>query len=102
MSFIQKDSSKAPQGYTTPGFPSLYWPLPIVHVKSSYLYYADDIWRFTTLWTVLLFGGIHITAALWACIVQWRNWKLVWIVPILYAVVGGIEGVVAGSVVGAL
>jgi paraquat-inducible protein B len=38
----------------------------------------------------------------YAVIVQWKSWKIIWIVPILYAVIGGIEAVIAGSVVGGL
>ncbi|KAF2201728.1 hypothetical protein GQ43DRAFT_455588 [Delitschia confertaspora ATCC 74209] len=102
MSFIQRSSSSAPIDYETPTFPSLYWPLPFIDAHPSYLYYAGDIWRFTVLWTLLAFGAIHIVVALWACIVQWRSWKLIWVVPVLYTVIGGIEGVVAGSIVGGL
>lgn len=43
-----------------------------------------------------------MVVAAWACIVQWRNWKLVWIAPIVYAFIGGLEAVIAGSVVGGL
>ena len=45
---------------------------------------------------------MHMVVALWACAVQWRNWKVIWIAPVVYAVVGGIEGMIAGSIVGGL
>ncbi|KAF2015509.1 hypothetical protein BU24DRAFT_179696 [Aaosphaeria arxii CBS 175.79] len=102
MSFIQRVDSAVPLGYQTPGFPSLYWPLPVSATSPYYLYHPSDIWRFTTLWTVLFFGGVHLVVSAWACMVQWRNWKLIWITPIFYVVVGGIEGIIAGSIVGGL
>ncbi|KAF2794381.1 hypothetical protein K505DRAFT_304142 [Melanomma pulvis-pyrius CBS 109.77] len=102
MSFIQRVDSAVPAGYETPAFPSLYWPLPLRAVKPYYLYRPGDIWRFTTAWTLIFFGAVHLVVAAWACIVQWRNWKLIWMAPILYAIVGGLEGLIAGSVVGGL
>ena len=33
-------------------------------------------------------------------VVQWRNWKMMWIAPLLYMFVAGIQAVLAGSVVG--
>ena len=101
-SFIQRVDSAAPLGYETPDFPSLYWPLPTNLAEPQYLYHPTDIWRFTTIWTLLFFGAIHVVVAAWACIVQWRNWKLIWIAPLLFSIVGGIEGLLAGSVVGGL
>ncbi|KAF2634798.1 hypothetical protein P280DRAFT_554324 [Massarina eburnea CBS 473.64] len=102
MSFIQRASSAAPAGYVTPEFPSLYWPLPLHGTQRFYLYNPNDIWRYTMLWSVMFFGAIHFTAAAWACVVQWRNWKFIWITPVVYLVVGGLEGFIAGSVVGGL
>ena len=63
-SFIQRVDSAVPLGYTTPPFPSLYWPLPAGATQSFYLYRPDDIFRFTVYWTLLLVGGIHFIAAL--------------------------------------
>jgi hypothetical protein len=101
-SFIQRVDSAAPAGYETPAWPSLYWPLPLSSAEPSYLYSPSDIWRFTTAWTLLCFGTVHLVVAGWACIVQWRNWKLIWITPVLFAIIGGLEGLIAGSVVGGL
>jgi hypothetical protein len=102
FSFIQRVGSSAPQGYETPQFPSLYWPLPIKASKPYYLYDPTDIWRFTTLWTLLFFGSVHFVVACWTCMIQWRNWKVIWITPIVYVIIGGLEGLIAGSVVGGL
>jgi hypothetical protein len=101
-SFIQRVKSAAPLGYTTPDFPSLYWPLPVGASQSYYLYNPSDIVRFTVYWTLLLVGGIHLIVALWACITQWRNWKLIWIAPTVFVVIGGIEALVSGAIVGGL
>ena len=101
-SFIQRVDSVAPLGYTTPPWPSLYWPLPAGTATSYYLYRPDDILRFTVYWTLLLVGGVHFITALWACIVQWRNWKLIWIALPVFTIVGGIEALVAGALVGGL
>jgi len=76
--------------------------MPINSAQPHYLYRPGDIWRFTTVWTLLFFGTIHLIVAAWACIIQWRSWKLIWITPVLYAVIGGIEGLIAGSIVGGL
>ncbi|KAF1961711.1 hypothetical protein CC80DRAFT_488147 [Byssothecium circinans] len=102
MSFIQRARSSAPQGYVTPEFPSLYWPSPIRGSQHVYLYYPNDVWRFTILWTVIFFSVIHFAAAAWASVVQWRNWRLIWITPVIYVGIGSIEGFIAGSAVGGL
>jgi cytochrome b561 len=101
-SFIQRTSSAVPLGYETPPFPSLYWPLPVGATESFYLYRPEDILRFTIYWTLLLVGGIHLITALWACIVQWRNWKMIWITLPLFGFVGGVEALISGSIVGGL
>ena len=44
-SFIQRLDSAAPLGYSTPVFPSLYWPLPPGAAQSFYLYNPGDILR---------------------------------------------------------
>lgn len=102
ISFIQRVDSAVPFGYTTPPFPSLYWPLPPGAQQSYYLYRPDDILRFTVYWTLLLVGGVHVVTALWACIIQWRNWKLIWITLPVFSVVGAVEALIAGAIVGGL
>jgi hypothetical protein len=91
-------SESPPLGYTTPSFPSLYWPINVKPGQALYLYYNSDIWRFTLFWTFIIYGTF-ISASLYAVAVQWKNWKLVWFVPIVYLLVGGVEAL-AGSVVG--
>lgn len=101
-SFVQRLSSIAPLDYVTPPFPGLYWPFPVRGTQANYLYHPEDIWRFTLLWTIILFEAVHMATSGHAVIMQWRSWKIVWVIPVLYAVVGGIEAVIAGSVVGGL
>jgi len=58
------------------------------------------MFRFTLLWTLIDVIGIHLIAAMYAMMIQWRNWKLIWITPVVFALVGGVEALIAGSVVG--
>lgn len=86
----------------TPTFPSLYWPvLPSLN-EAKYLYHALDIARFTLLWTVIIFASVHIAASLIAVATHRKSWKTVWVVPVVYAAVAGLEGLLAGSAVGGL
>ncbi|KAK4986824.1 hypothetical protein LTR50_005035 [Elasticomyces elasticus] len=103
MSFLLKyQVTTAPISYTTPPFPSLYWPFPISGAQIEYLYNAHDMWRFTLLWTLIIVVATHLVAAGYAMITQWRSWKVIWIVPVIYGLVGGVEALIAGSVVGGL
>jgi hypothetical protein len=63
---------------------------------------VHDIWRFTLLWTIIDVVGIHLIAAAFAMAIQWRNWKLIWIAPIVFGAIGAIEALIAGNVVGGL
>ena len=81
-------------------FPSLYWPPKIDSVESHYLHHSRDVWRFTFFWTLIIFEGVHVIVSLYALAVQWRNWKMMLAVGVLYMAVAGIEAVLAGSVVG--
>ena len=111
-------TTQIPQGYVTPKWPSLYWPIRAPLGAPAYLYYTTDIWRFTLYWTLLQYSAVHIFASIWAVLMQLHSaftlrhkgyaastsvkqtlgW--VWIVPVIYCVVGGIEALLAGSVVG--
>ncbi len=112
--------------YKTPPFPSLYWligPSDVVH--PSYLYHEKDIWRFTLFWTLIIYEAAHLLVATYAVIIVWwggrndflttgkgkdekaaggvgrrKKLKVLWMVPIVYGVVAGIEALLAGSVVG--
>ncbi|KAK3943060.1 hypothetical protein QBC46DRAFT_54707 [Diplogelasinospora grovesii] len=96
---IRRDT--APAGYTTPPFPSLHWPPQDPRWS---LYTLGDILRFTLLWTLIIYGLFHLGAAGIALLMQVgkkkSNWKFLWLVPIVYAIVAGVEALFAGSIVG--
>ena len=79
----------------------LYWP---PHAERYAIYTLWDSWRFTAMWTLVLYAIFHLAAAGVALLMQVGKrrsaWKFVWAVPVLYALVAGIEAVFAGSVVG--
>jgi len=93
-------SNPAPLDYVTPRFPGLYWPFDAPSGAATYLYYSNDIWRFTLFWTIIIFEASHLAASGYAVAMQWKNWKLMWIVPVIYMIVGAVEALLAGSVVG--
>ena len=95
-------SNPAPPDYVPPAWPGLYWPLPLHGGQATYLYSSSAIYRFTVLWTLVLFGAAHLACAGYALAAQRQHWRVVWAVPVVYAVVGGMEAFVAGSVVGGL
>lgn len=88
-----------PVGYQSPPFPSLNWP-----PQNTNLYYLGDIWRFTLLWTVIIYAIFHAGAVCIALLMQIgksrSNWKYIWTLPLIYAAVAGLEALVAGTVVG--
>jgi hypothetical protein len=98
--FLKTIVDPRPLSYEPPQFPGLYWPFPVSGTQTVYLYDAWSMFRFTLLWTLMDVIGIHLIAAMYAMAVQWRNWKLIWITPVVFGIIGGIEALIAGSVVG--
>jgi hypothetical protein len=98
--------STAPLDYQTPGFPSLYWPIHVKPGVANYLYYTSDIVRYTLYWTLIIFAVFHAAVAGFAILMQLgkgkKAWKYVGLIPIVYAIVAGLEAVMAGAVVGAM
>jgi hypothetical protein len=94
----------APLDYATPPFPSLYWPYRAKPGVANYLYYAGDIWRYTLLWTLIIFAVFHMAVAGFAVLMQLGKgkhaWQYVWIIPLFYSAVAGVEALLAGSIVG--
>lgn len=96
-----------PSQYRTPPFPSLN-----VHTladetddKIYTLYHITDIWRFTVLWTVIVYAVFHLGAILITLATHGfkrRSWKLLWLAPIVYLSVAGVEAIISGSVIGAM
>ncbi|KAJ5988485.1 hypothetical protein N7481_003695 [Penicillium waksmanii] len=93
-------NNRVPIDYQVPSFPSLYDPLPTHHKEAHYLYYTTDIWRFTLYWTLVFYGVSHLTVSVCAILTHFRNWSIIWLVPLLYSVIAGLEGLIAGSIVG--
>lgn len=97
-------SSPAPFDYATPPFPSLYWPYRAKPGVANYLYYARDIWRYTLLWTLIVYAVFHFAVAGFAVLMQFRNGKsalqYIWAIPLVYALIAGVEALIAGSIVG--
>ncbi|KAL7271476.1 hypothetical protein RUND412_005760 [Rhizina undulata] len=91
-------SSVAPIGYEAPSFPSLYWPVNPKNGDPAYLYYSIDIWKFTLFWSLIVFAAFHVAAGLYAFAMQPRKWALG--IPVVYAIVGGVEATMSGSIVG--
>lgn len=94
-----------PDSYKTPQFPSL-------NVKTLYdysddrkftLYYIEDVWRFTVMWTLILYALFHLAAVLIAFFTHGKrvsSWKYLWAVPVVYLIIAGLEAILAGSIVG--
>ena len=94
-------NNRVPINYIIPAFPSLYDPLSTTHdTHVSYLYYTQDIWRFTLYWTFIFYAATHLPVAACAVVMQCRSWKTGWAIPVIYAVVGGLQALIAGSIVG--
>ncbi|KAF9947237.1 hypothetical protein BGZ72_010753 [Mortierella alpina] len=90
-----------PSEYTTPSWPSLYWPVtdPIGH--GEFVFYPKDIWRFTTFWTLIFIVTIYTMAGLWACLVFGRkHYKWAILLPILFMITGAFIAFLSGSLVG--
>ena len=93
-------TTPVPYGYETPPFPSLYLFVPGKAYNPQFLYHIEDVWRFTLFWTIIVYECCHLAASACAFAVQWRSWKLMWIVPFVYMIVAGLEAVLAGTIVG--
>ncbi|KAG9257252.1 uncharacterized protein F5Z01DRAFT_460859 [Emericellopsis atlantica] len=96
-----------PPNYQTPRFPSL--NIGTVYDYSQdrryTLYYVSDVWRFTVIWTLIVYALFHLGAVVVAVLTHgWRisTWKYLWAVPIVYLVIAGLEAILAGSIVGVM
>ncbi|KAH7267523.1 uncharacterized protein BKA55DRAFT_555926 [Fusarium redolens] len=94
-----------PPDYQTPRFPSLNVQtlFDTTADKQFTLYYVLDVWRFTLLWTLIIYACFHMGAVLIAMVTHgWKksSWRYLWAVPVIYLVIAGLEAVMAGSIVG--
>lgn len=109
-------SLNVPIGYTTPPFPSLFWPLgqDKPRYDTLFLYYSLDIWKFTLYWSLLFFVVIYFGAGSIAIFNNLLN-NYRHSVPILklsiigtiviissYVVAGAFKGFALGAIVGLL
>lgn len=106
-----------PIGYSTPPFPSLYWPLghSANEYEALFLYYSKDIWRFTVYWALVFYALAYGIAGVCACVnMFWRMSRqnqtashyslfqhtLPILVLVLYLFVGLLYAFLSGSVIG--
>ncbi|KAI5478567.1 hypothetical protein MNV49_004826 [Pseudohyphozyma bogoriensis] len=91
-----------PAGYVEPKFvpflPRLYAP---IGGTPQYLYNPYQIWRFTVLWTLLLFGlPFAIAGLLCVPIFARRHFRLALLAPVVFTVVGLLGAFISATVVG--
>ncbi|EGW31651.1 uncharacterized protein SPAPADRAFT_141055 [Spathaspora passalidarum NRRL Y-27907] len=107
-------SLNIPIGYSTPSFPSLFWPLG--PTRSAYqvalLYYTIDIWKFTVWWTLILFGGLYTIVGIIAAASSLLNKSrhnlniggveimMSFSIVFFYLIIGLTRGFCSGAVVG--
>ncbi|ORY69726.1 uncharacterized protein BCR38DRAFT_333831, partial [Pseudomassariella vexata] len=91
-----------PADYQPPAFPSLTWP----PWEGPFIYSIYHSWRFTLLWTLILYAIFHLGAASIALFMQIgkgrSTWKYLLAVPVVYAITAGVEALFAGSIVGVI
>lgn len=93
-----------PTNYKVPSFPSINWQLRDLTDDHRWsLFYIRDIWRFTVIWTFIIYAAVHMGAAA-ITIAMHTNKRgsltYLWAVPLFYAFVAGVQALCAGSVVG--
>ncbi|GAN11446.1 conserved hypothetical protein [Mucor ambiguus] len=124
-------SFRLPYGYrNAPAWPSLYWPfgpdfdpLNLVADIPHSLYYLQDIWRFTVIWSLLFSLAVYLPAGkkaervfdavcthqpvvtgIWAFIMLARSRTLKWyvlvMIPFIFVLGGSIASFVIGSIMG--
>ncbi|CCE61645.1 hypothetical protein TPHA_0A05710 [Tetrapisispora phaffii CBS 4417] len=92
-------SNDMPVGYVTPSFPSLYWPINNSKYNTAYLYDSYTIWLFTVYWSLILNGFFYGVAGALACFTHRKKGGGFWILAI-YLVLGGVQGIVLGTIIG--
>lgn len=94
-----------PLGYETPSFPSLnVQTLQDRTPQRTYtLYHISDVWKFTVIWTLITYTTFHLGAVFVALFnhgLKGSSWRYLWAIPITYLLIAGVEGLLAGSIVG--
>lgn len=94
-------STDVPIDYKTPSFPSLYWPINDRRYDTAFLYFIEDIWKFTLYWTFIFNGAFYGGAGLYASLTHWKRGGGLWIFGI-YMLYAGVQGMIIGTVMGFL
>ncbi|CAG8757895.1 24001_t:CDS:2, partial [Racocetra persica] len=83
-----------PTNYTSPTWPSLYWPFS----TANYLYYESDIWKFTAIWTIIFFTFIYGFAGLctWAV---FRKYRWSFLIPIGFIIIALLTGLINSVII---
>lgn len=98
-------SNEPPAGYLPPRFPSLNIKTLIdpTPEKRYTLYHIYDAWRFTVIWTLVVYALFHLGVVLITMFTHgWKksSRKYLWVTPIVYLFVAGLEAILSGSIVG--
>ncbi|KAI5949506.1 hypothetical protein KGF57_004716 [Candida theae] len=108
-------SRSTPIGYSTPDFPSIYWPLGATRPSylKAFLYYSWDIWRFTVFWSLILSGGLYFVVGVIGCcnsiLNSYRHNTLqsfkvfsCGFILVFYLFTGLLKGFVGGAIIGVI
>ncbi|KAG4094578.1 hypothetical protein H8356DRAFT_1427757 [Neocallimastix lanati (nom. inval.)] len=91
-------TSKVPDNYEVPSFPSLSNPYLTFEFRKI-LYYKSDIIRFITLWCMFINAFICSISSFFTFI-SIRRKKYIPIIILVYIIYGGIVGIINGFLVG--
>lgn len=68
--------------------------------------FSPDIWYFTVIWTIIFYGIVWFSAGLWAYLMFFKahtfKWYILFLIPVLFVIVGSVTAFLSGSVVGKL
>ncbi|CAO3653023.1 unnamed protein product [Cunninghamella blakesleeana] len=105
---------RVPQEYIiSPPWPSLYWPFgpgynPLNQVTdiSHTLYYLNDIWRYTVVWSVFFALIVYIPAGFLACFNLAKSrtlrWYILLFIPLIFICGGVLASFIIGSIIGVI
>jgi hypothetical protein len=101
MSTLALVDTNVPVGYVVPPFPSLHFPIGSPAYKASFLYYTNDIWRFTFLWSLIFSYAFHGGAAAVAIAGHRKVIGSLWIL-VVYGFIAGVYAALSGTISGFL
>ncbi|KZT53395.1 hypothetical protein CALCODRAFT_51664 [Calocera cornea HHB12733] len=98
-----------PLGYVTPTFPCLYNPRAEFTRQNSsalvpgtcYLYYSNDVWRFTLYWTLICYSITFLLTGTWAFIVfSKKSVLLAAVIPLTFGFFACLVALIGASIIG--